>query len=229
MEIMPTTERGWWDLLSTQTPESMRWKAEYDRGYAQAQEFLRAKGGIKNCVDQLGKEVLKGHQMPKAGFFEPLRHAHPRALLLLAKYGVEFKPQPWQQKPPFEPTPHRCYRNAFLYQHHYNNDARYKNNSKRLWYVEGVAVRSKPVLHAWNALDDKAVDSSWYAFTGWSSYFGLRLTEREYKKARRLAGHIGNTHVLLLQESIFPLVENYLTEVLRKRAEQLQKTSPPSA
>lgn len=228
MSTEPTTERGWWNLLTAQTPESMRWKSEFDRNHATIQEHLRNNYGIKNCVGYCGQQSLE-RPIPK-GFFDGLNEVHPRALLLLAKYGVEFKPFIWQKMDLEEPKPRCCFGNSFYRQYVFNRVARKQKDSLRMSYVEGVGVsgRSNPVLHAWNGLGDMAIDWTWYSVTGWATYLGLPLTERQYQKARRLAYPDGSFH-LLLKTDVFPLVEEYLTKVMKQRPKkQVPKSSPPS-
>jgi hypothetical protein len=227
METEPTTERGWWDLLAPQTPESMRWKSQFDRDQATIQEYLRNNHGIKNCVGYCGQEVQKG-AIP-IEFFGGLQEIHPRALLLLAEHGVEFKPFLWERMDLEEPRPRCCFGNSFFRQYVFNRIAREQKDTLRMSYVEGVALgaRSNPVLHAWNALGDTAIDWTWYAVTGWSTYLGLPLTERQYQKARRLAYPDGSFH-LLLKTDVYPLVEEYLTKIMKRRPKkQTPTTTPP--
>ena len=219
----PRTERGWWDFLLTQTPESAAVKARMDGYYAGAGKLIRDNRSLKNIVGWWGQE---SHTKPiPKGYFDALNEVHPQALLLLAEYGTEYKPFLWNNLPFEEPKPRSCFGNSARHQYLYNRVMRKESKESRLAYVEGVSLgsHSVPVLHAWNALvgTDMAIDWTWYAVTGWMFYLGIPLTRRQHMRLRKMAYPKGGFH-LLLKKDVFPRIEEPLTKIL-KRGKGLQK------
>lgn len=219
----PTTERGWWDLLITQTPQSVAQKALFDDDYANIRRYVQSMGGMRDCARFCAEYALQGGL--KKGFFDGLNVAHPRALMLIAEYGDEMKPAIWPIPPAIEPRPRACYANSFGYQWGFNKQSRKIKDGVRLDYVEGIAFggRTSAVLHAWNSIERKiAVDTSWYAVTGWTFYFGISLSQWQYDRLRNLAYPSGSFH-LLFKPDVFPRIEEPLTRILKRR-----KTKPPA-
>lgn len=214
----PSTEREWWELFSTQTPHSMKWKGHFDRQYRVVLGYMQEKGGLREVVRTVGKHALEGE--PLTGYFDGLSGLHPRAFPLLVEYGVEAKPFIWDKLPFAEPTQRGCYGNSFAYQRIFNRQMRKEGSGTRLTYVEGIALsaRSAPVLHAWNSVAAQAhmaIDWTWYAITGWALYLGLPLTQRQYGRLRHLAYPAGPFHLLLARD-VFPLIEKPLTHILER-------------
>lgn len=217
MKPEPSTERGWYNLLATQSVESMGWKAQFDRDYETIRTYVRDAGGLKKCAALCAEYALQGGITK--GFFDGLNTVHPRALLLLAKYGVEFRSYSWD--PGAEPTSGACYGNALVQLIIFNQEMRRKKQEARMQYVEGIAfsARTSAVLHAWNARDDfesTALDWTWYAVAGWSFYLGIPLTQRQHATLRKLAYPKDGFH-LLLKEEVFPSIEESLTCMLEKQ------------
>jgi hypothetical protein len=196
------------------------WKASFDRYFASFVTYLRNAGGINECMRLCAEYAMQGG-IP-TGAFEALNDVHPRALLLLAKYGYEFQPFVWETPPPVEPKPGSCFGNADAFQRGCNRGARAKNEL-RYSYVEGVAFggRTDPVLHAWNCIagTTMAIDTTWYSVTGWTFYIGIPFAEGQYRMLRKLA-HPANDHRPLFRPDCFPRIEEPLTRMLQKRQEQ---------
>jgi hypothetical protein len=218
MSLRPSNERARWDLLNTQTPESAEYKAYLDRHYASLLPYLRDMGGLTACMEFCAKDALNGGITP--GYFDSLNDVHPRALLLLAKYGVEFKPYLWAKPPQVEPGEKLCFGNASIYQRFFNLSMRRGKSATRLSYVEGVAfgAHTEAVLHGWNCIADTtmAIDMTWYAVTGWVFYFGIPLAQGQYRMLRKLA-HPTSDSRPLFRPDCFARIEEPLTEILEKR------------
>jgi hypothetical protein len=231
MGTQPTTQRGWWDLLLTQTPESMRWKADFDAELACIRSYLQGIGGMRECVRLCAEYAMQGG-LPR-GYFDALNNMHPRALMLLAKYGEEFIPPPFNQ-PPFggtEPQRKRCFGNATFYQRMVNRMMREESESLRIDYVEGIAFggSTEAVLHGWNTLYGSrfAVDWTWYAVSGWTLYWGIPFAEGEYRYLRKLA-HPQCDHRPLFRSEHFPTIEEPIIRILERRARKITSTPHPA-
>ena len=219
MRKEPGPQREWWNILSTTTPESARWKGSLDHDHFATKDTIQLNHGIRNVVGWWGQES-QDKPIPK-GPYDALNVMHPRALLMLAKYGVEFWPFPWKELPFQEPKRHVCHFNSALYQYGHNRVMKESGRASWLSYVEGVAMGgySMPVLHAWNALGTNtamAIDWTWYATTGWMFYLGIPLTQSQFERLRDLAYPSGSFH-LILKKEVFPAIEEPLLKILKKR------------
>jgi hypothetical protein len=66
---------------------------------------------------------------------------------------------------------------------------------------------------------DKAIDWTFYATAGWTSYLGIALSEGEYHRAKRYAYLDGEFH-LLFKRNVFPRTQSYLSDLLQERKEK---------
>ena len=226
MESKPVIESEWWDLLQTQSMEAVEQKYKFDCTYTLVKNWLEECSGLKECIRLCAEYALQGG-IPK-GFMDGLNDMHPRALLLLSKYGVEFQPYVWEQKPPWgEPVPRSCFGNSFKQQYYFNRSSQERAWDARMSYVEGVGcgAPTDAVLHAWNGLhgkNDVAFDYTWYAVTGWAFYFGLHFNEYEYALLRTKAYPDGSFH-LLFSHKAFPHIEELATRILQRREVRREK------
>lgn len=214
---VPEKERDWWNLLSTQSPMSISWKASLDRKRSTYKEYLATNGGLRECVRQLA--IWADEKPIPEGFWDGLNEIHPRALMFLAKYGVEYTPALWEEPPAVEPIKGGCFGNAYVLQTMWNKKLRTEKSDLRVDYVEGIAFgRTEPVLHAWNAGQDKAraIDSTWYAAVGWTFYLGLPLRQHSYTRLRKLGYPNGKFH-LLLRKDVFERVEEPLARIFSRK------------
>lgn len=154
-------------------------------------------------------------------YFSDIFRIHKNALALLVNHGRTFKPKIWDE-PPSEIEQGKCFTNSQLLTEgsHLRGDFIHS-----LYYVEGVAsghLAHKPFLHAWNThafdINEKyntqvAVDITIFALSRWFRYFGLVLSLEELKTCLLLNGNL----FPLLSVNNFPKVEEYLTEVFKKR------------
>lgn len=219
MPVVPTTQRAWWELLQAQTSESAHWKELFDFNRTAIQAYLLEIGSIKKCARMCAEYAMQGG-IPD-GYFDGLNHVHPHALLMLSKYGVEYKPFLFEKMPWEEPKPRACFENSALQQYIFNRMSRKQTIGDRMNYVEGIALgwRTEPVLHAWNTLvghkQELAIDWTWYAVSGWTFYLGLPITQHQHARLRKLAYPEGGFHLLLSRE-VFPRIEDELEKIMLK-------------
>jgi hypothetical protein len=214
------TERDWYNLLTEQTPESAKIKAELDHNYSVIDGYIKKAGGMHTYIALCGEHMLQGESAE--GFFENLNDMHPRALLLLAKYGHPFRSLSHDFEA--EPGPGACFANAVIQMRVHNYMQRKQKALGRMLYVEGVAFGGggRAIHHAWNTsteVDHMAMDWTWYALAGWSFYFGISLTQRQHAVLRSLAYPNGKLHLLFLRD-VFPRIEQALTAMLERRHSQ---------
>ena len=216
------TEREWFEILLTNTPESMKIKWRLDNNHHVIRNHFAETGGLRSCVRQAADAFSVEPQTDE--FCERLKEVHPKALHMLAKHGIEYWPFLWQERPSVEPRLGACYPNAYRHMYANNLVSRERGSDLRMVYVEGIGVASRMILHAWNALDvhcDMAIDITWYAMTGWYFYLGIPLTEDEFKKAQRLV-YGDKEYCQLFSRSAYPKIESYLEDLLSARKEAKQ-------
>ncbi|HEY4501761.1 MAG TPA: hypothetical protein VJJ20_01685 [Candidatus Paceibacterota bacterium] len=220
MKKEPYTQREWWNVLSATTSESAYWKGLLDHDHSATKLQLEKDHGIRNVAGWWGQES-QDKPIPE-GYYDGLNKLHPRALTMLAKYGVEFWPFPWSELPVKEPKRHGCHFNSAFYQYAHNRVLREQKVEWSLMdYVEGISLGgySLPVFHAWNTLasrPDMAIDSTWYATSGWMFYFGIAFSQDEFEYLRDLAYPDGRFN-LILRKDVFCAIEEPLLQILEAR------------
>lgn len=221
MLVRPKTEQAWYKLLETNTKEAVAWKARFDARYHDLKTWLREIGGLQEYVRCCAEYALQGG-LPE-GFSDGLNSIHPRALMLIAKFGEEYTGLSW--KSGIEPEKGGCFANARMQQFICNRHS--FSTTRRMYYVEGVGFggRTAPVHHAWNAYTNHAtaLDWTWHSVASWCLYFGIPLTQGQFRLLRQRAYPGGKTFHLLFSQKVFPPIEEMLTTMLEERRAQLQK------
>jgi hypothetical protein len=164
-----------------------------------------------------------------------LRSTHPRALQLVAKYGVDYRPIIWRKPPAIEPMPKACYANAWGLMNYPNTIGNIGLTEKvpPFVYVEGIidGPLLGSMLHAWNANsieENQAIDWTFYACCQWTRYLGIPLTLEEHQKASKLVHPRQPKILLFLRNSTFPRVEEYLNDILAARLKVSANSAEPT-
>ena len=125
---------------------------------------------------------------------------------------------------PPEPRAGWCYENSLYMMESSYDDS---DESKRFVYVEGVTMGAtvRPMIHAWNSYSDRgrgrniAIDWTLFAVVKWNRYFGIPLTRDEYNRTMKCIDKDCCASLILTRKN-FPLVKDYLIEVLKKRQKE---------
>ncbi len=179
---------------------------------------------LEDCVHP---EVVRSLSSEPYGKYLPI--FHPRAFALLLRYGKKYTPLRWNNPPPFgEPLDGGCGANAWRLMHLHNSSLRRRpetvaKGKHPMVYVEGLALGSVlyPMLHAWNARGREgceAIDWTFYAGSAWIHYWGVPFTRTEAQTAFTLIAPAYPRAALLFERENFTRVEDYLTQLLAKRA-----------
>jgi hypothetical protein len=164
-----------------------------------------------------GRSRVLEHEMGRY-----LEDVHPDAFELLFRYGEDFVPRTFFRPPKQEPKPKACFENAYTLMRATNMHT--SSTGIEVRYVEGVIFGAVCdfMLHAWNTTVDspsRALDWTFYSGTHWLRYYGVSVSESEYKHiiASAFPTHLGRNVTTLFTNRDFVQVRPHLEEVLERR------------
>lgn len=143
---------------------------------------------------------------------------HPRALRLIIKHGIVYRPGVIENIYPRDPRSGQCYANSCALMLGYNKERPESN----IVYVEGLVVGAASFImqHGWNAkgIDGReTMDWTHYAATRWSYYFGIPFTEAEVREIARAAGHPDRMGAIFSSSWFTPEAEKCVRKILARR------------
>ena len=214
-----TSGKQAWRLIQANTKAAAKRRAAYDDMFANL--FPE---GHAHSLRPLAQELAlnpDNERRTSESFYSFLKAIHPEAFSVIAAYGVDYVPQPFEENvyhSTLQPKQGECYRNATLLLHSFNTNEH--PSIRSMTYVEGLAfgASANPMLHAWNARLDEAfgIDWTFYAGTSWIRYLGVPFTYEEHSSLTKVVCP-GRIVTSFFHRELFAKARPYIMEILEQR------------